>query len=181
MIRTWLFLAAWCLTAGSGELFPAAAAADEEAGAAPLPLVEFRIKDQFDVLHTSGYFRNSVVVVVSGDRKGHEFMGPWQTALADSLAPELETFRVKIIRHAHLKGAPFFVKGKIKSSFSRDPDQWVLMDWEGVFREAYDFREDYCSIVVFDSAGVRQLQLAVTVFDSEVFLRLLGRIRELAG
>jgi len=70
----------------------------------PTPLIDFLIKDQFGKLHTSGYFQNSVVIVVSGDRNGTQYIKEWSPVLADSLAAEVKSFRVKFIPHAHFKG-----------------------------------------------------------------------------
>ncbi len=145
----------------------------------PTPLIDFRIKDQFGKLHTSGSFRNSVAIVVSGDRKGYEYTKEWSPVLADSLAVEVKSFRVRFIPHAHLKGAPFFMKGTIKGKFSEAPDKWVLMDWGGEFNQAYELKEDHCNIVVFDQDGLKRIQLAVQQFDQQIFTRLLTGIRRL--
>ena len=59
-----------------------------------------------------------MVVVVSGDRKGSSFIEQWSPALEDSLAVQVKNFQVKFIPHAHLKGAPFFIKGAIKDKFN---------------------------------------------------------------
>ncbi len=159
----------------AGLLSPHSARAEVE----PKPLITFMIKDQFGKLHTSGYFRNSVVILVSGDRKGSSFIKEWSPVLADSLAAEVKSFRVKFIPHAHLGGAPFFMKGTIKGKFSKAPDDWVLMDWGGEFHKAYELAEDHCNIVVFDQDGSRRIQVAVREFDPQVFTRILAGIRRL--
>ena len=165
------------LLAGMGE--PVPAAEGPEPSPEPLPLIDFRIKDQMGKLHTSGYFRNSVVVLVSGDKKGSTFIGEWSPVLADSLAAEIKNFRVKFLPHAHLEGVPFFMKCSIRNKFSDDPGEWVLMDWDGEFRKAYDLAEDHCSIVVFDARGARRIQVAVQEFDAMVFHQTLTGIRAL--
>jgi len=158
---------------------PVPAAEEPESFPEPLPLIDFRIKDQLGKLHTSGYFRESVVVLVSGDRKGSSFIGEWSPVLADSLAAEIESYRVKFLPHAHLEGVPFFMKASIKKKFSDNPVEWVLMDWGGEFRQAYGLEEDHCSIVVFDTRGVRRIQVAVQEFDPLVFHQTLIGIRAL--
>ena len=144
-------------------------------------LPEFRIKDQFGRLHTSGSCRNAVVVLLSGDRKGNDFVAQWQPALRDSVAGLVDAHRVVFIRSAHLKGAPFFVKGKIRSSFSADPGQWVLLDYDGVFGGALDLPADVCAVAVFDRKGCRTLQIGLTAFDAAAQARIIGEIRSLAG
>jgi hypothetical protein len=144
-----------------------------------LPLIDFLIKDQMDVLHTSGYFRESVVVLISGDRTGSTFMDQWSPVFLDSLAAEVASYQVKFIPHADLKGAPSFLQGMIKGKFSEDPAEWVLLDWDGEFKEAYDLALDHCSIVVFDAQGARRIQVAVQEFDPWVFHQTLNGIRGL--
>jgi hypothetical protein len=169
------------LLAGSGAPVPAGAEAGAETGAEvePLPLIDFRIKDQFEKLHTSGSFRNFVTILVSGDRKGSAFIGDWSPVLEDSLAVEVKSYRVKFLPHAHLKGVPFFLKGTVKNKFTQDGQEWVLMDWGGEFRKSYGLAEDHCNIVVFDREGIRRIQEAVQEFDPQVFERVLAGIRGL--
>ena len=120
-----------------------------------------------------------MAILISGDKKGSTFIKEWSPVLADSLAAEVKSFRVKFIPHAHLKGVPFFMKGSINGKFPRTPDGWVLMDWGGEFNKAYELKEDHCSIVVFDQDGLRRIQVAVQEFDQAVFARLLAGIRRL--
>jgi len=166
-------LGTFLLLAGAGTFVPATAEVE------PAPLIEFRIKDQFGKLHTSGCFRNSVAILISGDRKGSTFIKEWSPVLADSLAGDMQNFRVKFIPHAHLKGSPFFMKGTIRGKFPKTPDDWVLMDWGGEFNKAYELAADHCTIVVFDRDGLRRIQVAVQEFDQQVFTRLLTGIRRL--
>ncbi|MEN8006837.1 MAG: hypothetical protein ABFS42_07450 [Candidatus Krumholzibacteriota bacterium] len=165
------------LFAGMGETV--SAAEETDLVHEPLSLIDFCIEDQRGKLRTSGYFRNSVVVLISGDRKGNSFREEWSPVLTDSLTAELKCYRVKFLPHAHLEGAPFFMKGTIRNKFSESPDEWVLMDWDGEFRKAYDLAEDRLSIVVFDALGTRRIQVAVQEFDGQVFHRTLAGIREL--
>jgi hypothetical protein len=118
--------------------------------AAPPGLIPFRIKDQHDRLHTDARYRHAPLLVVWGDRKGSEYMAAWTTALADSLARPLARYRIRLLEVAHGKGAPFFVKGKIKGSFRDDGRGPVLMDWDGAFARAYACREDSCNVLLFD-------------------------------
>ena len=165
------------LLAGTGT--PVPAAADSAAALEPMPLIDYRIKDQMDILHTSGYFRESVVVLISGDRTCSTFMDEWSPVFVDSLASEIANYRVKFIIHAHLEGAPTFLQGMIKGKFSQDPAEWVLMDWDGEFQMAYGLAEDHSSIVVFDAQGARRIQVAVQEFDPWVFHQTLNGIRDL--
>ncbi len=143
-------------------------------------LVDFRIKDQFDNLHTSGYYRRSVVVLVTGDRAGSKFIEQWAPALQDSVAGLVDRYRVKFLPAAHLKGAPFFVKSKIKNKFAQKKANWILMDYEGLFKKAYDLPDEMCSLVGFDRQGERRWQKSVTTFDPVIQAEILVAIRRWA-
>jgi hypothetical protein len=91
----------------------------------------------------------------------------------------VKRYRVKIIPHAQIKGAPFFIKGTILGKFREEGTVWTLMDWDGAFQEAYDFAEDHCSILVFDREGVLRMQSAVEELDQEILGNLLAEIRRL--
>ncbi|HPF69931.1 MAG TPA: hypothetical protein PLQ13_04595 [Candidatus Krumholzibacteria bacterium] len=120
------------------------------AAAADPSLIAFRLKDQHDRLHTDARYRGAPLLVLWGDRKGADVMRAWAPALADSFAAEIAGYRLRLVQVAHGKGAPFFVKGKIKGSF-RDPDTGpVLMDWDGVFAAAYAPEEDRVNAWLFD-------------------------------
>jgi hypothetical protein len=142
-------------------------------------LISFRIKDQFDRLHTDGRYRKSVVVVYWGDRKGSEYVDNWEPVLGDSLTAETKSFRVREISVAHVKGVPFFIKGKIKVYFSKDPDEWVLMDWGGEFDKAYDCTQDHCNVLVFGRDGRLRGHWALTESDPTALAKILALMREL--
>ena len=143
------------------------------------PLVEFRIKDQFDTLHTSGAYRGAVVVVVAGDRQGSRYIEQWAPALRDSVADLIARHRVKFLPVAHLKGVPFFVKRTIKGKFPQERDKWTLMDYEGLFKLTYVMPDDHCSLLVFDRAGRLRMQHAVTDFEPALQDELIAAIRRL--
>lgn len=151
------------------------------ADTSPPTLVNFSIKDQFDKLHTSGYYQNAVVVLVTGDRQGSKFIEQWAPALTDSVSGLISRYRVKFLPVAHLKGVPFFIKSTIKGKFPQEESKWTLMDYEGLFKKSYDLPAEMCSLVVFDRAGVLQLKKTVTDFDPEVQAEILAAIRQWAG
>jgi len=145
--------------------------------AAPVRLVDFSLEDQFGKLHTVGYYRNSVVVLVTGDRKGSKYIEQWAPALRDSVADLVDSYRVKFLPAAHLKGVPFFIKGAIKGKFPQEREKWTLLDYKGVFKKTYDLPDDRCSLVIFDPAGVHRLQKSVTDFDVRIQAEILTEIR----
>ena len=142
-------------------------------------LISFKIKDQFDNLHTDGRYRSSVVLLTWSDRKGSDYSGAWTSALRDSLASDLRSYRLRHIPVAHLKGVPFFIKGKIKGYFSKEPEDWVLMDWGGEFNKAYACSEDNCNVLVFDRNSQLVARWAVSEDDPETLAAMVATLRKL--
>lgn len=154
-------------------LAAAAPAADAPRG----DLLVFRIKDQFDALHTDARYRRLPLLALWGDRTGSDFVNDWNTVLCDSLARELRGYRLRTVQVAHVKGTPFFVKGKVKRVFRDRDDAPVLMDWGGEFREAYACREDHCNVLLFDRESRLAAAWTVTVLDAALLAEILAVAR----
>jgi hypothetical protein len=148
------------------------------AQAAEDTFISFKIKDQFDRLHTDARYRGAVIVVTWGDRKGSSFMDNWSPALDDSLATEIKSYRVHHLEVAHVKGVPFFIKGKVKGHFSKEPEEYVLMDWDGEFNQAYDCTADHCNVLLFARNGKLIQQWAVTEPDPAILAEILAQTRQ---
>jgi len=146
------------------------------AGAADT-LIPFRIQDQFDHLHTHMRYGGRPLLVVWVDRAGNDFREAWTDALGDSLSTELARYRLRELEVAHVKGVPFFVKGKVKGAFGDEP---VLMDWEGEFAAAYRPVADHVNLLLFDAEGDLTRQWAVTAPDSAILGEVLAAARSLA-
>lgn len=145
-------------------------------------LISFKIKDQFDRLHTEARYRGAVIVVTWGDRKGSAFMASWGPALKDTLATEIASYRLHHLEVAHVKGVPFFLKGKVKGHFTRDPTAPVLLDWDGDFDQAYDCTADLCNVLVFARDGSMTGRWAVAQLDTSILAEILATIdTQLAG
>ena len=71
------------------DMAPHEAFAADAAPAAADTLVAFRIKDQFDRLHTDARFRGMPLLVAWGDRAGNDFRKLWSPVLTDSLAEDV--------------------------------------------------------------------------------------------
>jgi predicted transcriptional regulator len=156
--------------------------AGETVGATADRLIEFTILDQFDAEHTEADFAGKVMVVFWGDREGNEPIERWDRTLRRKLKRELAAGTVDLRTVAHTQGAPGFIKGMIKSSFSDDPEAWALMDWDGVFAAAYAPVEKQCNILVFGRQGALLTQVATTKLEQAVLDEVLAAVRQgLAG
>ena len=150
------------------------------AAAAATDLIPFRIKDQRDRLQTDARYRGAPLLVLWADRKGADVMDAWAPLLADSLAGPIAGYRLRLLEVAHGKGAPFFVKGKIKGKFAAAGRGPVLMDWGGEFAAAYGPVEDRCNVWLFDDEGRLVGAWNGAVGDSLLPAGLVSTVRGLA-
>ena len=116
-------------------------------------LFEFRVEDQFESVRTHADVLGTVTVLVWADRDANEWTTAWIDMLDAALRGQVEGGLVGIRRWAHTRGAPFFVKGRIRRSFPEAPEGWVFVDWKGRFAERYAPREEHVNAYVFDREG----------------------------
>lgn len=133
-------------------------------------------EDQHDRAMEPERYAGRPLLLLWGDRKGSEFMLAWSRALADAPADPTAAAPARL-DVAHTRGAPFFVKGRIKKRFRRDWSEPVLMDWDGRFARTYDCAEDSCTVLLFGADG--RLTGRWTV--AEVEPAVLAEIRRAAG
>jgi hypothetical protein len=153
-----------------------AAAADAQ----QVEMIDFEIEDQLEQEHTKSDLLGTSTVVLCGDRHGSKFIDAWYDTLKATIEGHPEIKGTKIVELATLKGVPFFVKGKVKNSFPKNPDRPVLLDWKGKFAKAYDLEKDVCSILLFDARGRLVHREYVTEVDPEVLSGLSRRLMGMA-
>ncbi len=118
-------------------------------------LVEFKIKDQFGEVYTDEPYREGLFVVIGSDREGSEFSRGWTEAVRESLEGLTAAVDVHFAAVAHVHGVPRLIRGMVRGAFPDHPDAWVLLDWKGVFEEAYGYEPDSTTVLVFlDSAMI---------------------------
>lgn len=141
-------------------------------------LIDFQMKDQFDRNHLAGDYRGKPLMLLGGDRAGNEYRRIWENAITDSL--RVTPDQLTALRVADLRGVPFFLKGFVKSKFPQtDPRHHILMDWRGVFAQAYQFEDEHANILIFDSMGRLVHQTAVTELDSAQLRPILNTLQTL--
>lgn len=116
-------------------------------------LIDFVIEDQFNRIHHQSDDTGKIRVVIGSDKNGSPFNEVWGLAIHDSLKHEPAYSEIKFLPLADLRGVPFFLKGYVKGRFSDEMDKWVLMDWDGLFSEAYGFESDAANILIFNGDG----------------------------
>ena len=168
--RTWLVTIVWI----AALLLPGASRSGSG------ELIEFRIQDQFDRIHTDAELRGRIVLIFGTDKNGSRFGGAWAEALRKSLSSRVSSDAVAWVDIADLRGVPFFVKGSVKKKFPREIENWVLLDWQGTFAKAYELEQDVCNILLFDRDGRVVRRTGQTEVDPEVVSELSQTIEQLA-
>ena len=137
-------------------------------------LINFELKDQFDVEHKHSDYFGKVVILVGSDRGGSQYNHNWILPLIDSLKSHGVYDSTAFIGVADLRAVPFFLRFMVYGFMKEhNPEDPVLMDWDGDFAERYNFVKDHCNVVVFDKANKKVIQEAVKELDTTVFNNLL--------
>lgn len=142
-------------------------------------LVSFELKDQFDRLYTEKDFNGHIVIVIGSDKGGSQYNHSWGQAIHDSLVHEDSFEHLKFLPVADLRGVPFFLKGIVKGKFSKDEENWVLMDWKGIFARSYQFEADASNIIIFESDGKLIHKTAVHELKQETLREILTVVKQL--
>ncbi len=141
-------------------------------------LVPFEIKDQFDRVHRHSDYAEQILIVIGSDRNGSEFHDDWESALRDSLAADSSDAGVAFLSVAEVRGVPFFLKGSVKVKFSREEDEWILLDWKGLLAETYGFEANSANILVFAADGTLALHVHGRELDLSKLSVLLATLRQ---
>ncbi|MEM8997220.1 MAG: hypothetical protein AAGF23_20725 [Acidobacteriota bacterium] len=146
----------------------------------PATLVPFELEDQFGEATTSGDLEGRPALVIAADGGGSDFTGPWSAELGEAIAELGLGDRVRILGLADLRSVPSFMRKRVRGTFSTDPSDATLLDWSGVFAEAYGFEKRHCNLILFDADGAVAQQAAVQGLDDGVldgFVTALGNLR----
>jgi hypothetical protein len=116
-------------------------------------LMSFEMEDQFGAVHSDEEYREQVVVVMAGDRKGARHTVAWGRAMIEAMDPSVNLSRVRYIQVADLKSVPSVGRKTVRKKFPQDETQWSLLDWQGRWAKTYDFEKKAANILVFDTSG----------------------------
>ena len=139
-------------------------------------LVAFKLKDQFDREYSEESWGDSTIVLFGSDKGGLEFNKIWAKAVRDSLKATNKFEKIKLVGLSDLRIVPFFLKRLVYAKLPKHRKKGVLLDWQGVFPQAYHFVPDACNILVFNAAKKLVHQSAVQQFDPKEFNTILEKI-----
>lgn len=128
-------------------------AAAGEAAPPPGRLIEFALEDQFERGYTPQSFAGRHLLILASDRGGSKFNPGWGDALRQALTAAGLRQAVEIVGVSDLRAVPGFLRSFVRGKFPDEPEKWVLMDWTGIFAEAYDLEPKACNILLFDGVG----------------------------
>ena len=109
---------------------------------------EFSLQDQHEKTVSLKQYEGRIVVLVASDKEGAAQNTAWFKAIRDKYAD-----RVVVQGIADVSSAPFFLKGKIRSDFKKDPDS-ILLDWKGEVFKAYGLTKSVSNVILIDKDGM---------------------------
>ena len=140
-------------------------------------LISFTLKDQFDREYTERSFPDKILIIIAADRDGSKFSDSWRQTIYESLLKRKIGEQVQFIRVADLRGAPWFLYGFIKGKFPKEKDHWSLMDWKGIFANAYGFESKSCNILIFNRQQRLVYKTHVQKLDPQKLEEILNDVK----
>ena len=110
--------------------------------------IEFTLQDQYEKTVSLKQYEGRIVVLIASDKEGKAQNSVWAKAIRDKYAD-----RVVVQGIADVSSVPFFLKGKIRSDFKKDPES-ILLDWKGEVFKAYDITTGVSNVILIDKYGM---------------------------
>jgi len=130
-------------------------------------LISFKIEDQYEKEYTENSWQDSVLVVFGSDKEGAKYNKVWAKALYENYKKEALKIPIAYVGIADLSSVPFFLKTTVRKFFLKENANGIMMDWEGIFPDAYNFKEDHCNILLFDYNRNMIYKTAVTQLEDK--------------
>lgn len=140
-------------------------------------LITFSLEDQFNEKYTNDRYIGYYLILVGGDRKGAEYCFIWSDKIHEELKDSPMKDKIKGFGVADLMKAPSSLKSVIISKFPKEKKHRVLLDWEGLFNEAYSFKEDVANVIIFNPEGKRIYSTTVTNVDKAKLDEIISVVR----
>ncbi len=142
-------------------------------------LIEFTLEDQFGHIHHTSHYAGKVIVMIAADKGGSTYNEEWADAIGKAMAEHIDSGSLQFMPVADLAIVPSFVRGLVMKMLPSDPESMVLLDWEGLFTEAYMLKPDATNILVFNTHTQLVLQEQGRELDNQkldLILRTLGSL-----
>jgi len=141
-------------------------------------LIPFNLEDQFQKEHTHKDFVGKITILIGSDKGGSKYNGKWATAIKKAMQDQQLEIELAPLPVADVSSAPFFLHGYVRSRFPQEKDKWTLLDWEGEFSEAYNFKDNKSNILVFDRNGKMIYQTSGEEVSGSEVMRILEAVRK---
>jgi peroxiredoxin len=124
--------------------------------------IEFTLQDQYEKTVSLKLYEGRIVVLIASDKEGKAQNSAWAKAIRDKYAD-----RVSVQGVADVSSVPFFLKGKIRSDFKKDPES-ILLDWKGEVFKAYDITKGVSNVILIDRQGMIRHRTSGPAFPEAV-------------
>ena len=138
-------------------------------------LIPFELKDQFDNAHRGEEFADQITIFIIVTPKTGKIAAKWRMALGEEFAGDSD--EIGFVMVPQVEAMPKMARGQVHRIFPKEKTNWVLLDWNNLFTEAYGLDMGKCNILAFRPDGTTLFQVAETDFDDGVFGELVEAVR----
>jgi hypothetical protein len=108
---------------------------------------DFALSDQYDRHYSLQSLSGRPFVLIASDKRGTEQNHEWGMLIRGKYG-----YAVRALGVADVRSVPFFLKGKIRNDFKKDPNS-ILLDWQGIIFKAYGLAKGLSNVVLIDNNG----------------------------
>jgi len=109
---------------------------------------DFTLQDQYERTVSLKQYEGRVVVMIASDKEGSSQNAEWKKAIRTKYGD-----RIAVQGLADVSSVPFFLKGKIRSDFKKDPEN-ILLDWKGEAFRSYGLAKGASNVILIDKDGM---------------------------
>jgi len=155
-----MLLGCGCVLGALMTVLGAAAAPATEPISTPSTELEFELEDQFGRRYDSSEFADKRLILVGGNREASNDTRAWALEALKLIAAEsAPNAQVELLRVADLRAVPAGFRGLVAKKMRRKYETPVLMDWQGVLADRFEFQSGLANVVIVDELGVVHLLL----------------------
>jgi hypothetical protein len=139
----------------------------------------YRVTDQFGRVHERAAVAGRPALYVVATRQGAGLLAEWTRGLrALATAPATDgdaaaASPVAVIPVVTIPGVPTFLQGAVRRLLPREPEAWVLVDFDGAFA-GLAASEASCTVTLVDGSGGVRTRAVVAHYEPETAAALLA-------